>query len=100
MISFSAAMRSDARWQDSGDQIDGLRSLQSLLRPYWDVMTAPDPTRTLVAAIERLESTDCVEKLRLISVRCADFFSWGVGDLADDGRTAGDAGGAVLRLQP
>ena len=43
---------------------------------------------------------NCVEKLRLISVRCADSFSWGVGDSADDGRTAGDAGGAVLRLQP
>jgi hypothetical protein len=43
---------------------------------------------------------DCVEKLRLISVRCADSFCWGVGDSADDGRAAGDAGGAVLRLQP
>src|ERR1700733_14869878 len=43
---------------------------------------------------------DCVEKLRLISVRCADSFCWGAGDSADDGRAAGDAGGAVLRLQP
>ena len=44
--------------------------------------------------------TDCVEKLHLISVRCADSFSWGAGDSADDGRTAGDAGGVVLWLQP
>jgi hypothetical protein len=43
---------------------------------------------------------DCVEKLRLISVLCADSFCWGAGDSADDGRAAGDAGGAVLRLQP
>ena len=42
---------------------------------------------------------NCVEKLRLIEAPCADLLS-GAGDSVDDGRTADDAGGAVLRLQP
>src|SRR5580704_15780634 len=45
-------------------------------------------------------STYCVEKLRLIRAPVADSLLLGAGDSADDGRAAGDAGGAVLRLQP
>jgi hypothetical protein len=41
-----------------------------------------------------------VEKPRLIGRRCADSLRLGVGGSADDGRAAGDVGGAVLRLQP
>ena len=48
----------------------------------------------------RLKSTNCVEKLRLIVAPVADSFVPGAGDSTDDGRAAGDAGGAVLRLQP
>ena len=36
----------------------------------------------------------------LIAAFGADSLLLGGGDSADDGRTAGDAGGAVLRLQP
>src|ERR1700722_18132489 len=43
---------------------------------------------------------DIVEKLRLIEVRGAGSLLLGGGDSVDDGRTEGDAGGAVLRLQP
>ena len=48
----------------------------------------------------RPESTNCVEKLRLIEAPCADSLLSGGGDSVDDGRAAGDAGGAVLWLQP
>ena len=44
-------------------------------------------------------STNCVEKLCLIEAPGADSLLLGAGDSADDGRAAGDAGGAVLRLQ-
>src|SRR5271163_765714 len=44
----------------------------------------------------RRQSTNCVEKLRLIEASGADSLLLGGGDSADDGRAAGDAGGAVL----
>jgi hypothetical protein len=44
-------------------------------------------------------STDCVEKLRLIEALLADSLLLRAGDSVDDGQAAGDAGGAVLRLQ-
>ena len=43
---------------------------------------------------------DCVEKLRLIGASATDSVLLGTGDSADDGRAAGDAGGAVLPLSP
>ena len=45
-------------------------------------------------------STDYVEELRLIEAPVADSLLLGAGDSADDGRAAGDAEGAVPRLQP
>jgi hypothetical protein len=50
--------------------------------------------------LQRPLNVDYVEKLCLIGALVPDSVLLGVGDSADDGRAAGDAGGAVLRLQP
>jgi carbonic anhydrase len=53
----------------------------------------------LRADLERQLRADCVEEHRLIGAAAADSLRLGTGDSADDGRAAGDAGGAVLLLQ-
>ena len=59
------------------------------------------PGRTVVGNVRFLRtadgwsSTNCVEKLRLIVEFGADSLVVATGDLVDDGRTAGDARGAV-----
>ena len=64
--------------------------------------TAMSPARSAMFNVDssRPVSANCVEKLRLIEAPCADSLLSGAGDSVDDGRTADDAGGAVLRLQP
>jgi hypothetical protein len=69
---------------------DGDWSIEGLVLPLWA------DSASSVAKLNARNTADCVEKLCLIAAPGADSFSWGARDSADDGRTAGDAGGAVL----
>src|SRR5271166_5120537 len=68
----------------------------------WDVCRvrhAGPANDCFLARSGRQVSTYFVEKLRLIEAPGADSLLLGAGDSVDDGPTAGDARGAVLRLQ-